>query len=199
MTGATRLVAVSSASATAPLHPRRDEVLAAEARIQQIDAVTSIIRPTMIYGSPRDRNVSRIAGLCQHSPAVPRISGGGRLMPVFADDVASAIVELVQANSPLSLAPVSGPTPITLGQMIDAVCVATDTRRLRLTAPLSVPIALAKAIHDPRSKLIHAVQMLEVDRIVHTPAEAGFRFASTDFESGVRAAIKRYPSGKRAN
>lgn len=199
MTGATRLVAISSASATATWHPRRDEVLAAEAKFQQIDAVTSIIRPTMIYGSPRERNVSRIVTLCQRSPAVPLISGGGRLMPVFADDVASAIVELAQADSPLPLAPLSGPTPLALGQMVDAVCIATNTRRLRITAPLSAPIAIAKAIHDPRSKLIHAVQMLEVDRIVETPSEAGFRFASTDFESGVRTAIRRYPSGKRAN
>lgn len=199
MTGAKRLVAVSSASAVAPWHPRREEVLAAENRLRQADAVTSIIRPTMIYGSPRERNVSRIVALCQRSPAVPRISGGGHLMPVFADDVTSAIVELAQADSPIPLAPVSGPNPLRLGQMVDAICIVTKTRRLPLTAPLSAPIAVAKTIHDPRSKLIHAVQMLEVDRIVETPAQIGFRFESTDFESGVRIAIKRYPSGKRAN
>lgn len=56
----------------------------------------TILRPTLIYGSGRDRNISAIAGLIKRIGFFPIASPGtGRRQPVHANDLATAAVACV--------------------------------------------------------------------------------------------------------
>jgi len=61
-------VVVSSASATNQHHPLRTEIIAHENHLLDIGQNLSILRPTMIYGSPRDRNMRKLAAAINRFP-----------------------------------------------------------------------------------------------------------------------------------
>ena len=51
----------------------------------------TIIRPTMIYGHPEDRNISRLVRVLEKTPIMPLIGNGDcMIQPVFIDDLLRA-------------------------------------------------------------------------------------------------------------
>lgn len=198
ISGASRAVAISSASAAEVGHPRSQAVRAAEEKFMQLVVGTSILRPTMIYGSPRERSISRIVSMCRRAPAVPRVTGGGLLMPVFVDDVATAIIETLRGAPTNAATPVGGPVPLRLGGIVDSICELLNRRRIDVAVPLGAPVALANRFGSPTSKLVHAVQMLERDRLVPTPEAAGFQYQPTQFDDGLEVAVGRYETRRTA-
>jgi len=100
-TGA-RVVACSSMSTIAksasPHHADREvarQLLQSEAVLQQSSAwgQCTILRPTMIWGSDRDRNVARLLGLAARLRVLPCPGAPtGLRQPVHESDVAAAIV-----------------------------------------------------------------------------------------------------------
>jgi uncharacterized protein YbjT (DUF2867 family) len=67
--------------------------LAAEEAIQASGLDYTILRPTMIYGSKRDRNMWRLIRLLRILPVMPIFGDGESLQqPIFVDDVAQAIL-----------------------------------------------------------------------------------------------------------
>ncbi|HNO95435.1 MAG TPA: NAD(P)H-binding protein, partial [Anaerolineales bacterium] len=67
--------------------------LAAEEAIQTSGLDYTILRPTMIYGSKRDRNMWRLIRLLRITPIMPIFGDGESLQqPIFVDDVAQAVL-----------------------------------------------------------------------------------------------------------
>ena len=89
-----RAVFLSSTSIYTTLNPHSKGVrIAAEERIKQSGLPFTILRPTMIYGSSRDRNMSRLIRLIQRWRVVPVVGPGTFLQqPVYVGDVAEAVV-----------------------------------------------------------------------------------------------------------
>lgn len=99
-----RVIALSSASAKTKAespwpadraqsqHLRESE----SALVRQLGSRLVILRPTMIYGSGRDRNVARIAQFLRRFHLFPFVgSGRGLRAPVHADALASVIENLI--------------------------------------------------------------------------------------------------------
>lgn len=200
--GAQQIVAVSSASASAKGHPRQQQVLAGEARMAASAADVRILRPTMIYGGVRDRNVRKLDALVQRLPIVPRLHGGGLMQPVLVDDVVSAALEALHArglptSSPM---PVGGPEPVRLGDLLAGLARLRDKAALGPSLPLTGIAAVAGGLHGLRpSPLLHALAMLRSDRVVDPPEQAGWSYQPTPIEIGLRRAVDRYGSGARAS
>lgn len=187
------LVAISSASAVTVGHPNRDWLLDAEREALSTNVRVSILRPTMIYGSPRDRNVRRLVAGLRRLPAVPHFTGGGRIMPVLADDVGEAILESI--NRDLSgVRAVGGPEPTRLGAIVEAIAMNENMKRIPARIPLSSLSRLATLLPFGHGKTLHAIQMLARDRVVPSPPQEGFDFNPTTLEKGVRVALRRYQS-----
>lgn len=189
------IVVVSSASATVIGHPRRQDVLAGEQLLQAAAPDVTVLRPTMIYGGGRDRNVRQLWHWLQGVPFVPRVRGGGYLQPVFADDLAEATCEVLRQPRGEVL-PVGGPAHVRFDDLLAAIAGATGRRRGGPTVPLEFLAQLIQRTPLPpraaRSK--HAAQMLLVDRTVLPPAAVGFSYSATPLEDGVRIAVERYRS-----
>lgn len=189
--GAETLVAVSSASAVVAGHPARDSVLRGEEELLRAVPSACVLRPTMIYGSARDRNVRRLYRFSERLRRVPRVSGGGRIMPVLVDDVATALLEVLAAP-PAEVRPVGGPAAIRFSDLLDEICHAARLRRLAVRVPLEVLVRLARLRGAGAGQTVHALQMLGVDRLVESPAEAGFRYPPTSLRDGMARAMRRY-------
>lgn len=189
------LVVISSASATVPSHPRSAAVIAGEQRLQQLAPQVSVLRPTMIYGSWRDRNVRRLWGKLRRLPIVPRVLGGGLLQPVHSDDVSEAVAESLRVAR-IGVFPVGGPEPVRFDDVLSALAAATSRRQGGPQLPLQ-PLARAVSRLPLPSNLVggqHALEMLLVDRVVPSPVSVGFAFRSTPLFAGMRVAVARYLS-----
>lgn len=71
-----------------------------EAKIRASGVVYTILRPSMIYGSRRDKNMHRLIQFLDLYPIFPLFGDGKSLMqPVYAEDLADGIVSAIVNNS----------------------------------------------------------------------------------------------------
>lgn len=123
--------------------------LAAEQVVHDSALDWTIVRPTMIYGTPADRNMARLLKLLRRSPVMPLPGGGRRLQqPVHVDDLAQAIVAAVE--SPLAAGrdyDLAGPEPLSLREVISQAAAAVG-RSPRLVAVPLVPAVAALGLYE---------------------------------------------------
>lgn len=183
--GAQQLLAISSASATDSSHPRSEAVIAAESTLIALPVDVKIVRPTMIYGTSRDRFVSKLIKLCKVSPAVPKVLGGGVITPVYIDDVVQAIVEANESVAIPTVSQIGGPHALRIGTMIDDICAVLGRRRAPLTVSIDGLVRAANRQGPARSKLAHAIQVLANDRSVDPPSTFGYTYRPTTFRDSI--------------
>ena len=140
--GAKALVHVSAIGASADAKSVYARTKAeGERAVREIFPQTVILRPSIVFG-PEDDFFNRFAALARALPALPLIGGGKtRLEPVFAGDVAKAVMAGItgqaQAGAPYEL---GGPEILTMKEVMQRVL--DYTIRKRLLVPL--PFWLAK-------------------------------------------------------
>src|SRR3989304_8254019 len=88
---------------------------AGEAAVKDVYPDAVILRPSIVFG-PEDDFFNRFAALARLSPALPLIGGGKtRFQPVFAGDVAKAVIAgltgKAEAGAPYELGGPGVPTP----------------------------------------------------------------------------------------
>lgn len=145
-----RCVAVSSTSvltkdnATNPL----DRDLATRLRqgehsIRNHFSNVTVLRPTMIYFGPGDRNIERIVSYLRQSPIFPLVAGGhGLRQPIHADDVAQAIIATIHhASLSQSTYDIGGGEVLSVKDMVRRVAAANGLR----VAFVSIPLPVARA------------------------------------------------------
>src|SRR5262249_2808377 len=139
----------------------RLEASTRSARLMAEEAITAsklaytILRPTMIYGSSRDRNIARLIGFLQRSPVVP-IPGDGKasMQPVYVHDLARAVVDCIEAQATIGKAyNLSGARPLSFNDLIDQTCDALELRRLKIHVPLSLSIAAVRLMNRVQRRL----------------------------------------------
>ncbi|GEO14063.1 complex I NDUFA9 subunit family protein [Microvirga aerophila] len=100
------------------------------------DAV--ILRPSLMFG-PNDQFFNRFASLARMLPVLPLAGADTRFQPVFAGDVAAAIVKAVERAVPGGqVYELGGPEIRTLRQLVEYVLAATDRKRIILPLPNAV-------------------------------------------------------------
>jgi uncharacterized protein YbjT (DUF2867 family) len=182
----------TSAVRTAIATPSRDVRLAAERTVREGGVGATLLRPTMIYGAPGDRNVERLIRFVARSPVVP-VPGSGRGLqqPVHVEDLASATAAVVAhddlAGRDLDLA---GPASFSFVEMVLTVARALGKRRLVLHVPSLVArggAALAGLVRGRRVVSGEQIRRLDEDKSVSiAAAAAAIGYAPRPFERGVR-------------
>lgn len=154
----------------------------------------TILRPTMIYGTERDRNVARLLYFLRRSPLYPLVGDGRALhQPIYVEDLADAVVralgEPATRGRDYNLA---GAAPLSYARL---VCTAAGAlgKRVRLVH-VPPPVALAGArllARLPRSisRPITPEQVLRLgeDKTFDwRPAATDFGFTTRTFAEGVK-------------
>ena len=144
------ITAVSSASATTKAHSQfpRDAQWSREMREAESAIATAaagnvrILRPTMIYGSGRDKNVAHIARCLSSAHILPLVGGGtGLRAPVHVDDLARVILAAsCSAPTPKPIH-VPGAECLTIREMVRRIAAAAKIRYAEIPLP-SLPFSL---------------------------------------------------------
>jgi uncharacterized protein YbjT (DUF2867 family) len=192
--GLDRSVFVSTTAVTTTLPARSRAVrLAAEHEIETSGLKWTILRPTMIYGAPGDRNLSRLLVLLRRTPVLPVPGGGRRLQqPVHVADLADAVLAAVtQPAAAARRYDVAGPAPLTFARLLRACAAAVGGRTRLVPVPLAPAVAALRGYERlSRTPKIKAEQLerLAEDKAFDISAAAhDLGYAPRPFADGIRA------------
>jgi uncharacterized protein YbjT (DUF2867 family) len=189
-----RAVFVSTTAVTTRLPARTKQVrLAAEHDIRHSELEWTILRPTMIYGAPGDRNLSRLLAVLLRVPVLP-VPGGGRHLqqPVHVADVADAVLNAVErAAATGHCYNVAGPEPLSFSDLL-RICALTVGRRTRFIPVPLAPLAAATRGYEMLSSrpLITVEQVLrlaEDKTFAIDDAARDLDYAPRPFAEGIQA------------
>ena len=191
--GIKRAVFVSTTAVTTTLDPPSKRVrLAAEDCVRAAALGWTIVRPTMIYGAPGDRNMSRLLGLLTRAPVMP-VPGARRLhQPVHVADLAQAVLAAVACQAAVSQRyDVAGPEPLTFAELLRISAAAVGSRTRFVPVPLAPLVAAARAYECiSRSPRLRAEQILRLGENKVFPiddAARDFGYAPRAFADGIQA------------
>ncbi|MBK9928200.1 MAG: NAD(P)H-binding protein [Anaerolineales bacterium] len=195
--GIKRAVFISTTAIFTQLNaPSKKVRVAAELAIETSGLKYTILRPTMIYGSPRDRNMWRLIKFMRLSPIVP-IFGDGKYLqqPIYVDDVAAAILGCLKADMTIGKSyNIAGKHALTYNEVIDTIAKAMNKRVWKLHVPSKPVVGLLKFFEKIRIPFpIKAEQVLRLNEnkdFSYAEASRDFGFTPLSFEEGINMECK---------
>jgi len=167
----------------------------AEAATRASALAWTILRPTMIYGTARDRNVSRLLRVLRRTPVFPVFGAGTALQqPIFVDDLADAVVAALDSDRTIAQAyNLAGGDALSYAELVRTAARAVGRAPRLVYVPLPVTLAAAKlAAHlsgHVWSRLpVGPEQILRLaeDKVYDcSPAAQDFGFRARTFAQGV--------------
>ncbi|MFL6796357.1 MAG: complex I NDUFA9 subunit family protein [Xanthobacteraceae bacterium] len=134
-----------------------------------------ILRPSILFG-PEDDFFNKFAGIARLSPVLPLVGGGATLFqPVFAGDVASAVVAALEDRAkPGTPYELGGPEVKSFRELMQLVLAATERRRLLVSMPFALARLQASVLQLMPKPLLtpDQVELLRSDNIVSAAAKA---------------------------
>ena len=175
---------------------------AAEAAILASGLETTILRPTMIYGTPDDRNIIRLVQWIKRWPVLP-VFGNGRSLqqPVHVLDVAWAVVQALESPTTINRKfNISGAEPLTYNEVVRVTAQALG-RRIRLLHIQAEPVV---SLLDFGERLgitlpikAEQIRRLNEDKsFSYAEAQETFGYAPIAFEEGIRKEIASFRAGR---
>ena len=200
--GVKRAIFVSTTAIFTTLNaPSKAIRIAAEETIQKSELAYTILRPTMIYGSPRDRNMCRLVRYLRKWPVIPIIGNGECLQqPVYVDDVANAIVHAISTDRTIGKCyNVPGAKPITYKEVVATISELLGRKILKVNLPISPFVALLRMCESRGLALpIKSEQILRLneDKVFDfDDASRDFGYAPRPFEEGIAFELKEMGYG----
>ncbi|MGL4503810.1 MAG: SDR family oxidoreductase [Planktothrix sp.] len=170
--------------------------LDAEKSIKDSRLNYTILRPTMIYGTPEDRNMIRLLKFLDKSPIIP-IFGSGQFLqqPVHVEDVAWAIVKVIACSQTYRKEyNVSGKEPLTYNQVIEIASRALGKSPIKLHIPVSLANTFIKTAQSLGVKLpITEEQILRLNEnkdFDYSLARQDFGYSPRSFLEGINQEIQ---------
>ena len=174
---------------------------AAEEAIMASNLETTILRPTMIYGTPADRNMIRLIQWLERWPFLP-VFGDGRSLqqPVHVSDVSWAVVQALETSATINRQlNISGAAPLSYNDVIRIVAQALGRQVQNIHIPPKPIVAALKVIERFGITLpIKAEQVLRLNEdkaFSHAEAAAVLGYNPMTFEQGIRQEVALFRSG----
>lgn len=185
-------------SAAAEYIKIEDDIL----RLRNKIAVT-VLRPTMIYGSSRDRNMYKMVDFLYRHKFFPLFGSGKNLMqPVLAQDLANAYYGVLKnreitINREYNL---SGKEPIRYLDLVRTVSHALRRRNIIVPIPMWLSLLSAKAYNalskKPQISVEQVMRMNEDKVFPHEAASRDFGYSPASFDDGIRGEVEEYLDGR---
>jgi nucleoside-diphosphate-sugar epimerase len=196
--GIKRAIFISTTAIFTKINAKSKSVrMQAESAIQSRGLDYTILRPTMIYGSPRDRNMWRLIHLLKQSPVIPVVGSGNHLQqPIFVDDVAQAVVIcLSNENTVRKSYNIAGKYSLTYNAVIDTIADKLNKRIWKIHIPSKPVVALLNLFEKIRLPFpIKAEQVLRLNEnkdFSYAEAEKDFGFSPRSFEEGIMKELRK--------
>ena len=196
--GIKRAVFISTTAIFTQLNAKSKTVrVAAELAIETSRLKYTILRPTMIYGSPRDRNMWRLIRFIRVSPIIPVFGAGKSLQqPIFVDDVAQAVVSCISNDKTIGKSyNIAGKHPLAYNEVIDTIAKAMNKRVWKLHIPSKPVVAMLSLFERMRIPCpIKAEQVLRLNEnkdFSYAEAQTDFGFSPLAFEEGIENELRK--------
>lgn len=178
-----------------------DAKRAGERALEESPIDFTILRPSMIYGTPRDRNMVRLLRWIERWGVVPSPLGGVTAQqPVHVDDLVDAILASLVRPEPRRRAyDVGGPEPVRLADVVRECGRALGKRVAILPLPLAP--AHGAAVLAKRLRLPFPVSPEQVLRLTESkavdigPARRDLGFDPRPFRAGIEAEVNMLRGG----
>ncbi len=195
--GIKRAIFISTTAIFTKLNAKSKSVrMQAESAIESSGLDYTILRPTMIYGSPRDRNMWRLINFIKKFPIIPVFGDGTHLQqPIFVDDVAQAVVSCLSNENTVGKSyNIAGKYPLTYNAVIDTIADKLNKRIWKVHIPSKPVVALLNLFEKIRLPFpIKAEQVLRLNEnkdFSYAEAERDFGFSPRSFEEGISFEIR---------
>jgi len=192
--GLRRAVFVSTTAVFTHLNASSKTVrLDAEQLIRSSSLDWTIVRPTMIYGTPADRNMARLLRALRRVPVIPLPGGGSRLQqPVHVDDLVQAILAALGCAAAIGQAyDVAGPEALSFRTIVDQAAAAVGRRPRSVSIPLGPTIAAARLYERlarrPRLKAEQIERLAEDKEFDISAARRDLGYRPRPFADGIAA------------
>ena len=199
--GVRRGVFVSSAGVRTRLESQSaDAKRAGEEALRCSSIGYTILRPSMIYGTPGDRNLARLLRWLRAFPVVPVPGGGATLQqPVHVDDLVAAITgALERPETERKEYDVGGPEAFSLRELVHACAASVGRRAFVIGVPLGPAHGVAALLQrlgfrsPVRPEQI--LRLTESKAVDISAARRDLDFDPRSFADGIRAEAKLLPS-----
>lgn len=192
-----RAIFVSTTGIFTKLNPDSKGIrLEAERLIKESSLEYTIIRPTMIYGTPKDRNMWRLVKYLKKLRVLPILGDGKYLQqPVYVADLANAIVSAYEKSISVGKAyNVSGAKALTYNEVVDTVGKALGRKVLKIHVPMSLSYNLLKVYEktskNPKLKAEQVLRLNENKDFSYEEAKQDLGYKPLSFEEGIKLEIK---------
>jgi len=192
-TGIKRCLFVSTTAIFTQLNAASKGIrIAAERTIVESGLDYTIFRPTMIYGSSRDRNICRLIKYLDKLPIIPIFGSGNHLQqPVYVGDVAQAITKALLAEVTHGKSyNIAGASPLTYNEMIDTVSALLGRKTNKIHLPVK-PVILGLSFLEKAGvafpvKTEQVLRLNEDKSFDYSKARCDFGYQPRTFRDGVR-------------
>lgn len=195
--GPERTVFIGSTTVHIPLNSlQKRRKLESEALIGQSGLKYTILRPTMIYGSPHDPNFSRmIRFVARWGFFVTFGSGENLIQPVYIGDVARAVAGVMEDKKTYGQAyDLPGKSPLRYNEMLDIVkkAIGRDFRVIRLHSGLSKTLLMPYALLSRNPSLSPGqIDRMGIDKSYdYKKAGEDFGYSPLSFRQGIRRLVR---------
>jgi uncharacterized protein YbjT (DUF2867 family) len=175
----------------------RETRIRAEQLIRSSGIPATIVRPTMIYGRPGDRNIERLLNFLRRSPVIPVLDRGRSLQqPVHVDDLAAAVVAILGSRERTveHTYTLPGPNALPYADVVRQAGTALGRRPLLVPVPVTSARATARIWSRtrmwPRVSAEQVERMLENKSFVWSEAGADFGYQPRSFAAGVALEVR---------
>jgi nucleoside-diphosphate-sugar epimerase len=156
----------------------------AEAAVEASSLDWTIVRPTMIYGSGRDRNISRLLRYLERWPVFP-LCGNALWQPIYVEDLADAVVAALDSASTSHRAyNLAAAAPLTFADLVRAAAQAVGRRVVLVPVPLAAGVLAARLTRLVSPEQVR--RLAEHKAFSIADAARDFNFAPRSFVDGVR-------------
>jgi len=195
--GVSRLVMVGSTSAHSAYEFRSGPKRKMEGVVTGSGLDWTMVRPAMIYGSERDKNVHRLLRFLDRSPVFPIFGPGTNLwQPVYHEDCARGVYEALVRPAALERAyDLPGASPLPYATLIEtaARALGREPRLVRLPLePIRRALLLAETIRLPLPIKSEQVLRLREDKAYpYDAAQKDLGYSPRPFHEGVALEVAR--------
>ena len=173
---------------------------AAENAIRDSSLDWTIVRPTMIFGTPSDRNMIRLIKWVAKTPIVPVFGPGTfRMQPVFVRDLAAAVPRILASDKTVTKAyNLSGADATDYNGLVRLVAELLGKRVKLLHLPVGLSIAavrISRALPGlPNLSDEQVLRLNEHKDFSHGDAAEDFGYSPTALRNALQHEIKLYRS-----
>lgn len=194
-----RVVVVSTASVYSRHHGSRTLYERNEAALRSAAPDALLVRPTMVYGSPRDRNVHHVIAFAKRWRALPLPDDGHALIqPIHYADLAAAIAALFDASA-TGIVDAGGPGALALRDAAGTIMKSLGLQPRLVPIPVGAALPFARAFDAiAGSRWAERLERTREDRVVSNARLIGLTSAELrTFEAGISDEVVSMTLGER--